>query len=73
MNIYKEFNKDEIELMSKVIKIENKDYTKDETIKIQNSIVEDIIRRSSKNGDIEKASVEYENILDKLERRLNKF
>lgn len=71
MNIYNEFNENEIKLISKVVNIENKDYTKDETKMIENSIIEDIFRRSSKNGDIQKANEQYCGILEKLERVCN--
>lgn len=68
MNIYKEFNEEERNLISKIEKVEDRDYSKDETKQIENSIIEDIIRRSSKNGDIQRATVEYSNILDKFEK-----
>ena len=68
MNIYKEFNEEERNLISKIEKVEDRDYRKDETKQIENSIIEDIIRRSSKNGDIQRATVEYSNILDKFEK-----
>lgn len=68
MNIYKKFNENEINLIAKIGKIEDKDYTKEETKQIENNIIEYIFSRSSKNGDIQKANEEYRNILDKFEK-----
>lgn len=71
MNIYDIFDKNEIKLIEKTVKLENKDYTKDETKLIESSIIEDIFCRSSKNGDIQKANQEYSNILEKLQKLCN--
>ena len=68
MNIYKKFNEAEINLIAKIKKIEDRDYTKEETMQIENNIIEYIFSRSSKNGDIQKANEEYRNILDKFEK-----
>ncbi len=68
MNIYKKFNEEEINLIAKIKKIEDRDYTKEETMQIENNIIEYIFSRSSKNGDIQKANEEYRNILDKFEK-----
>lgn len=68
MNIYKKFNEEEINLITKIKKIEDRDYTKEETMQIENNIIEYIFSRSSKNGDIQKANEEYRNILDKFEK-----
>ena len=68
MNIYKKFNENEINLIAKIGKIEDKDYTKEETKQIENNIIEYIFRKKKKNGDIQKANEEYRNILDKFEK-----
>ena len=68
MNIYKKFNEEEINLIAKIKKIEDRDYTKEETMQIEKNIIEYIFSRSSKNGDIQKANEEYRNILDKFEK-----
>jgi hypothetical protein len=68
MNIYKKFNEEEINLIAKIKKIEDRDYTKEETMQIENNIIEYIFSRSSKNGDIQKANEDYSNILEKLEK-----
>lgn len=72
MKINDIFNKDEIELISKATKLEDKIYTKDDFRVIKNNIIDDIFSRSSKNGDIQKARLEYSNILDKLNYINNK-
>lgn len=48
------FNKEEIELISKTTKIENKVYTKDELRFIRSNIIEGIFSKSSKNGNFYK-------------------
>lgn len=68
MNIYKEFNGNERDLISKVTNIEDRNYTKEEIKQIENEIIENIFSHSSKNGGIQKARLEYSDILDKLER-----
>ncbi len=44
--------------------IENKDYTKDEVIKLENKILDDIM--SNSKNDIAQARNKYNGILDKL-------
>lgn len=68
MNIYKKFNEEEINLITKIKKIEDKDYTKEETMQIENNIIEYIFSRSSKNGDISKSRNELDSVLTKIER-----
>lgn len=68
MNIYKEFNESERDLISKVTSIEDRNYTSEETKQIENDIIENIFLHSSKNGGIQKARLEYSDILDKLEK-----
>ena len=69
MNLLNELSENETNLLKNIgIKIEDRNYNRDEAKLIENDIIEDIWRRSSKNGDIQRANVEYSNILDKLER-----
>ena len=44
MNIYKKFNEEEINLIAKIKKIEDRDYTKEETMQIENNIIEYIFK-----------------------------
>ena len=69
MNLLNELSKNEIYLLKNIgINIEDRNYNQDEARLIENNILEDIWRRSSKNGDIQRANEEYSNILDKLEK-----
>lgn len=68
MNPYKFFSEEERELISHVSKIENREYSNTEIRLIESNILEDIFLKSSKNGDIQKESEEYRNILDKLQK-----
>ena len=68
MNIYKEFNENERDLILKVTNIEDRNYTKEETKRIENEIIENIFSHSSKNDGIQMARLEYSDILDKLEK-----
>ena len=61
------FNKREIELISKTTKIENRVYNKDELRIIKSNIIDDILSKSSKNGDIQKANEEFCDILEKID------
>lgn len=73
MNILKEFNTTEKELLENIgIVIEDRNYSADETDKMQNSIIDDILCRSSKNGDIQRANKEYSEILNKIENLKNR-
>ena len=64
------FNKREIELISKTTKIENRVYNKDELRIIKSNIIDDILSKSSKNGDIQKANEEFCGILEKIDKVL---
>ena len=64
------FNKREIELISKTTKIENRVYNKYELIIIKINIIYDILSKSSKNGDIQKANEEFCDILEKIDKVL---
>lgn len=69
MNLSKEFNISETDLLKSIgINIEDRNYNQDEAKQIENSIIEDIFLRSLKNGDIQKARLEYSDILNKLEK-----
>lgn len=69
MNLLNELSKNETNLLKNIgINIEDRNYNQDEARLIENNILEDIWRRSSKNGDIQRANEEYSNILAKLEK-----
>ena len=68
MNPYKIFDKQEIEKIEKIESLQDRDYTKDEIVRMENKILIDIMGNSSKNGDIDKAREEYKSIIDKCER-----
>ena len=71
MSIEDLFNKEEIELISKTTKIENRVYTKDELRLIRSNIIDGIFSRSSKNGDLQKANEEFYDIIEKIDRVCN--
>ena len=72
MNLLNELSENETNLLKNIgIKIENRNYNQDEAKLIENNIIEYIFRRSSKNGDIQKANEQYSNIIEKLERIRN--
>ena len=72
MNLLNELSKNETNLLKNIgINIEDRNYNQDEARLIENNILEDIWRRSSKNGDIQRASEEYSNILAKLKKIKN--
>ena len=48
--------------------LQDRDYTKDEIVRMENKILLDIMGNSSKNGDIDKAREEYKSTIDKCER-----
>ena len=63
MNLLNELSENETNLLKNIgIKIENRNYNQDEAKLIENNIIEDIFRRSSK---------QYSNIIEKLERIRN--
>lgn len=70
MNPFKVFTEEELELITNVTKIEDRDYSKAETKIIESYLLEDITFKSTKNGDMDRSMLEYSDILDKLERRL---
>lgn len=65
MNLYEVFNTQERELISKIEKIENRNYTKEEISRIENRVIEDIMSNSKKN--ISSVRNQYDGIIDKLE------
>ena len=70
MKPFKVFTEKELELITNVTKIEDRDYSKVETKIIESYLLEDITFKSTKNGDMDRSMLEYSDILDKLERRL---
>lgn len=70
MNPFKVFTEKELELITNVTEIEDRDYSKAEAKLIESYLLEDITFKSTKNGDMDKSMLEYSDILDKLERRL---
>lgn len=70
MNPYKVFTKNEINLISEVTKIENKEYTKEETKLVQNDIFDEIFLKSFKNGDMDRTRMKFMGILEKLNKNM---
>ena len=68
MNLYEVFNEKEIEQINGLEDINNVDYSNIEARILESKILENIMSKSSKNGDIAKAREEYSSIIDKLER-----
>lgn len=68
MNLYEVFNEKEIEQINGLENINNVDYSNIEARILESKILENIMSKSSKNGDIAKAREEYSSIIDKLER-----
>ncbi len=64
------FNKEEIKLISRSTKIENRNYTKDEIRAFKSNIIDDIFSKSSKNGDLQKANEEFYDIIEKIDKVL---
>lgn len=63
MNLLNELSENETILLKNTgINIEDRNYNRDEARLIENDIIEDIWRKSIKNGEIQKANVEYSNI-----------
>ena len=63
MKLLNELSENETNLLKNIgINIEDRSYSQDEAKLIENNIIEDIWRRSSKNGDIQRANEEYSNI-----------
>lgn len=67
MNPYNIFDTQEIKKIERIETLENREYTIDEIIRMENKILLDIMGNSSKNGDIDKAREEYKSIIDKCE------
>lgn len=65
MNLYEIFNAKERELVGKIKILENREYSKDEVIRLENKILDDIMSNSKNN--ISNAKNQYSVILDKLE------
>ncbi len=70
MNLYEIFTKNEIDLVAGVTKIENREYTKEETKLIRGNIFDEIFLKSFKNGDMDKARIEFTGIIEKLDRSI---
>lgn len=69
MKLLNELSENEIDLLKNIwINIEDRNYDQDEARLIEDDIIEDIFRRSSKNGNIQKARLEHSDILEKLEK-----
>lgn len=67
MNLFKECNSNEKELLNKLdLSVEDMEYSKEELRRYENNIEEYIMSKSSKNGDIAKSINEYSSILDKI-------
>lgn len=64
------FSKKEIELISRATKIENRAYNKDELRIIKSNIIDDILSKSSKNGDLQKTNEEFCDIIEKIDKVL---
>ena len=63
MNLFDKCTENEIDLLKKAgIKVENKDYSKEELKRCESDIIEYIMSHSSKSGDISKLSNEYSEI-----------
>ena len=71
MNLLNELSENETDLLKNIgINIQDRNYNQDEVKLIENNIMDDILRRNSKNGDIQRANEKYRNILDKLEKAI---
>lgn len=67
MNLLNKCTTNDIKLLEKAgIYIENKDYSKEELRKYEMSIEEFIMSHSSKNGDINKLSNQYNSVLNAI-------
>lgn len=67
MNLLNKCTTNEIKLLEKAgIYIDNKDYSKEELRKYEISIEDFIMSHSSKNGDINKLSNQYNSILNTI-------
>lgn len=67
MNPYEVFDREEIKKIEEAAGfIENREYTKEECNKFVHSISEDIMSKSYKNGDKDKARQEFSGILRKF-------
>ena len=67
MNPFEIFNKADIQKINEIEELENRNYTKEELQIIENKILEDIMSKTSKNGDIDRAIYEYNSLINKFE------
>ena len=66
MNLYKEMDNKEIELLKNAgVKVEDKEYSQEDFKKIEQQVVEFIMFASSKNGEIDKRRNQYDSIFRK--------
>lgn len=69
MNPFEVFNKEELKQINEAVgTVENRNYTKEEWKMLEHSVLDDIMSKSSKNGDISKARNELDSVLIKIER-----
>ena len=67
MNLYSKFTQKELNLLDKIgVKIQDRDYNKDELSRYENNIEEYIMSHSTKNGDISRLNNEYARVLNIL-------
>lgn len=70
MNLYKEMNNTEIELLKSAgIEIENKDYNNEDLKFFEHQLMEFVMSASSKNGDIDRRRKQYDNIFRTIDVR----
>lgn len=73
MNPFLIFNQEEKEkIIKNVTNIENREYTNEEWRKLENKVIRDIVTNSYKNGDVDKARIEFDSIISKIEKCINK-
>ena len=69
MKLLSKFTNKELNLLNNVgIKIEDRDYSKSKIIRYENIIEEFIISHSTKNGDLNRVSNQYNGILNTLKK-----
>lgn len=69
MNLYKLMDKNEIKLLENAgVRLEDKDYNKEELKECECQIVEYIMSASSKNGDIDRLRNQYDSIFRRINR-----
>jgi hypothetical protein len=68
MNLFEIFNEEEIgKVLNVVGTLEDRIYTKDEWSKMKNTVLNDIMSNSSKNGDLDRARNNFNTALSKSE------